>query len=323
MARIARKTLSYLLKTGIVLLTVWFAYRHINNNKNLEQFVSSINKIGKAQVYTAIISVTLLMLFNWLLEAVKWRYLTRLLEKMSLWKAIEGVFCGLTMAIITPNRVGEYGGRILYLPVRKRVHGIFAMAVGAFSQNTVTNVVGAISVICFVYTYLNLSNWLFFGITVLAAILIFLMLLFYFRIRWLVFLLDKIKFLRKYHRFFGIMAKYNFQQLAYIMLLSLARFAVFSSQYYILIHVLLPDLHLIPVMLMVFNMFFIQSAIPSLDLLDIGVRNLIANYLFGFITTQSVAIMACVSCIWLINLIIPAVLGSVFVLKLNFFGNNT
>ena len=263
------------------------------------------------------------MFLNWVLEAVKWKYLTKLLEKMSLWKSIEAVFCGLTMAIITPNRIGEYGGRILYLPPRKRIHGIFAMAVGAFGQNTVTNVVGTLSLLYLIYTYQHLNFWLSFGITVLGAVFILAFLLFYFRIRWLVFLLDKIKFLQKYHRFFSIMAKYSFPQLTLIMLLSLARFVVFSSQYYILIHILLPDLHLIPVMVMVFNLFFIQSAIPSLDLLDIGVRNFIANYLFGFITTQSVAIMACVSCIWLINLIIPAVIGSVFVLKLNFFGNNT
>ncbi|WP_157562673.1 lysylphosphatidylglycerol synthase domain-containing protein [Mucilaginibacter arboris] len=323
MARIARKTISYLLKIGIVLLTIWFVYRHLNHNQNLFEFVNRIHQIGQTQFYTVIIAVTILMFVNWILEAAKWQYLTKLLEKMSLWKAIEAVFCGLTMAIITPNRIGEYGGRILYLPVRKRVHGIFAMAVGSFGQNTVTNVIGTLSLVCFIYKYLNLNSWLSLSLTFLAMVFIFLMLLFYFRIRWLVFLLDKIKFLKKYHRFFSIMAKYSFPQLVVIMLFSLARFAVFSSQYYILIHILLPDLHFIPVMLMVFNLFFIQSAIPSLDLLDIGVRNFIANYLFGFITTQSVAIMACVSCIWLINLIIPALLGSVFVLKLNFFGNNT
>ena len=323
MARIARKTLGYLLKAGILLLTIWFVYRHVNHNKNLEQFVNRIHSVGQNQVYAGLITVTLLMFLNWVLEAVKWKYMTKLLEKMSLWKAIEAVFCGLTMAIITPNRIGEYGGRILYLPPRKRIHGIFAMAVGAFGQNTVTNMVGTLSLLYLIYRYQHLNFWLSFGITILGAVFILVFLLFYFRIRWLVFLLDKIKFLQKYHRFFSIMAKYSFPQLAFIMLISLARFVVFSSQYYILIHILLPDLHLIPVMVMVFNLFFIQSAVPSLDLLDIGVRNFIANYLFGFITTQSVAIMACVSCIWLINLIIPAVIGSVFVLKLNFFGNNT
>ncbi|RYE27729.1 MAG: hypothetical protein EOP42_18870, partial [Sphingobacteriaceae bacterium] len=79
MARIARKTLSYLLKSGIVFLTIWFVYRHLNNNQNLAQFVNRINKISKAEVYLAISLVTVLMLMNWLLEAIKWKYLTKLL----------------------------------------------------------------------------------------------------------------------------------------------------------------------------------------------------------------------------------------------------
>jgi hypothetical protein len=58
---------------------------------------------------------------------------------------------------------------------------------------------------------------------------------------------------------------------------------------------------------------------PSLDLLDIGVRSFTAAHLFSYITNQQLAIIAAVSSIWLVNLIIPAALGSVFVLKLRFF----
>jgi hypothetical protein len=75
-------------------------------------------------------------------------------------------------------------------------------------------------------------------------------------------------------------------------------------------------------MMMVFVLFFVQSALPSLDLVDIAVRNGTAAYLFGFITNQTIAVMAAVSSIWFINLIIPAILGSVFVFKLNFFDRN-
>ena len=72
--------------------------------------------------------------------------------------------------------------------------------------------------------------------------------------------------------------------------------------------------------MMVFILFFIQSAMPSLDLLDVGVRSSVATYFFSYITTQEIAIMAATACIWFINLIIPAILGSGFVLKMNFFG---
>jgi hypothetical protein len=82
---------------------------------------------------------------------------------------------------------------------------------------------------------------------------------------------------------------------------------------------LLPDLPFFEMMMTVIVFIFIQSALPSLDLLDIGVRSFTAAHLFLYITNQQLAIIAAVSSIWLVNLIIPAILGSVFVLKLRFF----
>ncbi|MEB0249692.1 hypothetical protein QN344_06065, partial [Mucilaginibacter sp. 5B2] len=144
-------------------------------------------------------------------------------------------------------------------------------------------------------------------------------LVFYFNIKWLVGLLDKIGFLKKYHRFFEIMGRYNMNELLVVIGYSLARFFVFSFQYYLIIHLLLPTIPFAEMMLTVFVFLFIQSAIPSLDLLDIGVRSFTAMHLFLYITNQQIAIIAAVSCIWLINLIIPAIIGSVFVFKMKFF----
>ena len=81
-----------------------------------------------------------------------------------------------------------------------------------------------------------------------------------------------------------------------------------------------PELPMAEICMMTFILFFIQSAMPSLDLLDVGVRSMTATYFFSYITDQEVAIMAVAAGIWLVNLIIPAILGAGFVLKLNFFG---
>jgi hypothetical protein len=83
---------------------------------------------------------------------------------------------------------------------------------------------------------------------------------------------------------------------------------------------LIPEIPIAQTVMMVCIVLFIQSALPSLDLLDVGVRAMTATYFFKFITTNDVAIIAATASIWLINLIIPAILGSVFVFKLNFFG---
>lgn len=301
-------------------MAFYFIYDRINNNENLRQFSILVHKINPVAVYKTLALIFLLMLANWILEALKWKYLTRSLEQISTWKAIESVFCGLTWAIFTPNRIGEYGGRILFLSPRKRIHGIFAMGIGAFGQNIITNVFGVIGLLWFLYTFLPLNMLFYGGITLFSGIFLIFLITFYFHMRWLVALLNRIPFLKKYERFFGIMARYKLTELVNIILFSLARFAIFSSQYYFIIHLLIPDILLFHILMMVFILFFIQSALPSLDLLDIGVRGATAAYFFSFITTHDIAIIAAVSCIWFVNLIVPAILGSVFVLKLNFFG---
>jgi len=263
--------------------------------------------------------VVLLMVVNWVLESFKWQYLARTLVSISIWEAIEAVFCGLTWAIFTPNRIGEYGGRVMFLPNRKRIHGVFAMAVGSFGQNVITNITGLLAALWFIYYFLNINTWLYLGIAVLAVAFLALLNIFYFNIKWLVGLLDRIRFLEKYRRFFDIMGRYSHRELLTVIGYSLARFFVFSFQYYLVIHLLIPELPFFQMMMTVIVFIFIQSAMPSLDLLDIGVRSFTAAHLFSYITNQQLAIIAAVSSIWLVNLIIPAALGSVFVLKLRFF----
>ncbi|GAA4324239.1 lysylphosphatidylglycerol synthase domain-containing protein [Mucilaginibacter gynuensis] len=320
----AKKILSWLIKAAILVLTFYFIYHQfVKKHDALNDFTNHLKTVGQNQVIITLGFVVLLMLVNWVLESFKWCYLTLELANLTIWQAIEGVFHGLTWAIITPNRLGEYGGRIMFLPPRKRIHGVFAMAVGAFAQNVITNVLGASSGILFLYLYVSVNSLLFAGLCVGAFFLIAGFLVFYFNINWLVRFLNSIRFLKKYHRFFDIMGRYKKADLLNIMFFSLARFFVFSFQYYLVIHLLIPQISLATMMLVIFVFLFIQSAIPSLDVIDIGVRSLTATTLFSYVTQQPVAVIAAVSSIWFINLIIPAILGSVFVLKLKFFDRNS
>ena len=315
-----KKLFSYLLKLGILALAFWFVYHRIlKNSGNLQNFQVLVSHITYNKVLNTIVFVVLLMIVNWVLESLKWWYLAKELSPMSIMLAIESVFCGLTWAVFTPNRIGEYAGRVMFLPNRKRIHGVFMMAVGSFGQNVITNVLGAGASVWFLYSFLNLNSWLMLGISLVAMVFMGLMLTLYFNIKWMVYLLNRVKFLKKYHRFFDIMAKYTTAELLSIMWFCLARFFVFTFQYYLIIHLLLPQIPLLQMTLLMFVFFFIQSAMPSLDVLDIGVRSLTAGTLFSYVTDQSIAIVVAVSLIYIVNLIIPAILGSVFVFKLKFF----
>ncbi|WP_299354921.1 hypothetical protein [Mucilaginibacter sp.] len=323
MTAIARKFFSYFLKAAILVLAFTFIYRwFLRKGDDLKQFENAVTTLNHNHVIIIMSTVVLLMFANWLVECLKWQHLTRKLAPINLWKAIECVFFGLTWAIFTPNRIGEYGGRVMFLPPRKRIHGIFAMAVGSFGQNVITNVLGASATIWFAYTFLDLNTWALLAILLIALVIIGLFLVLYFNIKWLVWLLNKVSFLKKYHRFFDIMGTYKFGELINIMCFCLARFFIFSFQYYLVIHLLIPYIPFHDVILMVFIVFFIQSALPSLDLLDVPVRATAAATLFAYVTHQQIAVIAAFTSIWFINLIIPAILGSAFVFKLKFFDRN-
>lgn len=320
--RQTKNNISIIIKIAVLVLAFGFIFQKLSDNQNINNFRLLTKSITSLNVGVVIITLFLLMFWNWFLEALKWKYLLRNVEKISTWRAVESVFSGLTWAVFTPNRIGEYGGRVFFLSPRKRVIGVISMSVGAIGQMVITNVLGSLALLWFVVSFMNLNVIVNFALTFLVAIFCSFFLVFYFNIQLIDTLLAKVKFIKPFRRFFSILAKYKKADLFRILTYCLSRFTVFTSQYCIVILLLIPEIPIFSMVMILFILFFIQSALPSLDIFDIGVRALTATYFFGFLTDQEVAIMAATACIWLVNLIIPAILGSAFVLKINFFGNS-
>ncbi|PWG80986.1 lysylphosphatidylglycerol synthase domain-containing protein [Pararcticibacter amylolyticus] len=316
----SKKVISILVKAAVLILATVFIVYKLSHNQNLHNFNVLIRNLSAGRVSSVLSLIFMLMLLNWFLESLKWRYLVRKIEYISVWKSVESVFCGLTWAVFTPNRIGEYGGRVFFLAPRKRVLGVIAMGVGAVGQMVITNVLGAVAIVWFVINFVPAERWMLCLLLLLALGFCLFFVLFYFNIKILAGLLGKISFLKRFNRFFMILAAYKKKDLLIVFNYCIARFIVFTSQYYLIINMLIPGLPGFSMIMMIFILFFIQSALPSLDLLDVGVRTMTATYFFSFITHQEVAVMASTAYIWFVNLIVPAILGSVFVFKLNFFG---
>lgn len=319
----AKKALSIFIKAAILLVVAWVLYNKLSDHQELREFNRLIQNLGSKTVFITVGVVVVLMFANWLFEVGKWRYLCRHIEKISFSRATQSVFCGLTWAVFTPNRLGEYGGRVMFLSPRKRVFGVVAMGVGALAQLVLTSVAGSLSIAWFAMHFLNLQPWAAVGIWIVAICYASVFMVLYFNVRWVNTLVSRIGFMRKLHRFFEVLNRYDRRELLTVFGYSLTRFVIFTSQYAILMLVLLPEIPFFPMLWMIFILFFVQSTLPSLDLFDFGIRSVTASYLYSYIIDQDIAIMAIVSCIWFVNLILPAIIGSVFVLKINFFGHST
>ncbi|MFD1164752.1 lysylphosphatidylglycerol synthase domain-containing protein [Sphingobacterium daejeonense] len=322
MTQTQRKYLNLLIKIAIVALAMWFVVTKVNNQKNLIEFEHLIHQIDPLTIRLILFAVVLLMFVNWFLEVIKWRFLSRRVEKLSIWKATKSVFCGLTWAIFTPNRIGEYGGRVMVLKPENRATCAVAMGVGLFAQLVLTSVFGSLSIAWFVTTFIDTPSSVDFGIWIIAVIYALAFVILYFNVSWVDYLVGKVKFLQKIKPFFAVLEDFSVRELAYVLFLSAFRFAIFTSQYIILMLVILPDLPIVSMVLMIFIMFFIQSAVPSLDIFDFSVRSFVASNLYAYITTQEIAVMAIVSCVWFVNLIFPAIIGAFFVFNVNYISDN-
>lgn len=311
-----------MIKIVIVCLTMVFVIKKVNNQQNLREFESLIRGLETSTIWWVIAVVVMMMFANWFLEVVKWRYLSNRIEPLTWWKAIQSVFCGLTWAIFTPNRIGEYGGRVMLLKPDKRASGAVAMGVGLFAQLVLTSVFGALSIAWFVQTFLPTPVSVKLAIWMIAIIYALGFVVLYFNVHWIDKLVGRIRFLAKIKPFFTVLEDFSLQELGRVLLISFARFVIFTSQYIILMLVFLPELPFVSMVLMIFILFFIQSAVPSLDLFDFSVRSFVASNLYAYITTQEIAVMAIVSCVWFVNLILPAIIGSFFVFNVNYLGGN-
>ncbi len=320
-----KKTISFLLKILIACLALVFLYNQFIAKQSIDHF-SDINIIDKIKnnIY-GIIVVFLMMFLNWFIEALKWRFLISKIEKISILRSLRAIFSGITVSAFTPNRIGEYGGRVFCLKEGDRGQAVLITVIGSMSQLITTIVFGTIGVLC-----LPMYNSEILGIIVLEditySIFIFLfvlldiLLIFFFLNTSVVSnLLFKIKFLDTYKKYTTVFSFYNSKELLKVLMYSVLRYVVFSTQFFILLRLF--DVHItyFDAFVLITSMFLIISIIPSIAITELGVRGSIAILLFGLVSSNNIGIILSTFFLWGINLLIPSLIGIFFVFTLNFF----
>ncbi|MBO7227782.1 MAG: flippase-like domain-containing protein [Bacteroidales bacterium] len=95
-----------------------------------------------------ILAIFLLPL-NWFLESIKWKVILSNLEKISTFTAFKSVLSGITVGFFTPNRIGEYPGRVVYISNKNKVPSIALGFVGSLAQTLVILICGLPSAFIF------------------------------------------------------------------------------------------------------------------------------------------------------------------------------
>lgn len=294
------KYINLLIRFIIGAVAVWFIYIKLHNS-----FIEKL-KVFKIENFIIIGFVIILMFANWGLEALKWKFVIRKTEKIDFLKAFRLTLTGITMGLLTPNRIGEIPARALLLRSDSFKEITLKTSVSSFSQVVITFLVGGIGLL-FTYQY-YCSQISFFLLITLVLLGIGIVLLLYFKLNKLAPLFDKFKLLRT-ENLVKALKGFSFSELLKLLLFSLIRYLVFFFQYWLVLKafgvelITIFDVFLIPVC------FLLSSSIPTILISEIGVRGSVALFIYGFISDLGVQIVLASVLLWIINVSIPALLG--------------
>ncbi len=260
--------------------------------------------------------VFVLMFVNWGLEAKKWQLLISPLEKFSWWTSFKSVLAGCSVTMLTPNRIGEYGGRILFVQEHNRIKAISVTILGSISQLLVTILVGTCGLIFFNYlpgvdakpSWLRSDLLVFLSISVTVILLAV-----FFRIQAVVRFMQKFDLLKNLVKHLIVLDYFRGKQLLRILLFSFIRYIVFILQYVLLLNVLEVNVSILLSFWLLTIFYLVLAIAPTIGFIELPIRAAASVELFKLYSDNIVGIQAAALGIWIINLVLPAIIGSILI----------
>jgi hypothetical protein len=310
--------INYFLGPVLFLVLSWSLYTQVKNQPDLTQ---RWQQIRNSWQHPAFWLVLVLMPVNWGIESRKWQVLVQHVQRFSFLSAFKSVLSGCSITMLTPNRVGEYGGRILNLEDRNRIKAISLTIVGSISQLVVTMLMGCAGMVFLRYISHNeVSNLSvlpeFWGdvLIYMSVTITIVLLLFYTRLGWLVRMLEKVPVFNKVVKHIRVLDEFDSKQLIRILSLSFSRYLVFTIQYILLLQVMQVEIDLITCFWLI-SVFYLAMAIaPTIGFIELPVRITASWAILKYYTVNELGVSAAALGIWVINLVLPAIIGSLLIL---------
>jgi len=281
------KALIMLRLSTLILLTVLACIKY----HDIQSFAFPID----LELLLQVLLVGFLTMINLSFEVFKYQVLYGRTD-MNLRLALKSILSGMTVGIWTPNRAGEFIGRLKWAPKKKRVDAIRATVLGSLLQGLVTLVMGVLGIFYFDFSVqldLPISMFILIGMVLLVASII-------------------VFWSRPKPRFQEIRLKTSFNKILLASCFAVLRYFVFSTQFVILLYAFGLEGDLWQVYLGVFVLYVIQTYMPGSMLSELGIREVLAVFLFAPFFEGELGAVLAAFCLWLLNIGIPIASWSIY-----------
>jgi hypothetical protein len=252
-----------------------------------------------------LLATAVLMPVNWMLEAQKWRCLMAPFAPLNKRQALRGIMAGVSFSQLTPNRIGEYGGRLAILPAGQYGAGVAASMVGSLAQWLALFSGGLAGLL---YMARSDTPWRYAALAT-AGILVVLSVAYFAggRLQW-----SMPALLR---RQLSNLTPYPQKILWRALALAFARYAVYVVQYALLIRA--TNLAIPPDMVLsgIAAIYLFQTGIPVPPLAAVLTRGELALWLWESYNVDTLSILTASFALFIINLGVPALLGAAVIVK--------
>lgn len=311
-----RSRIGLLLKVILIGLLSYTIYTHLMGQNDLSTIWQDFKQPSNKRNLWLFILTAILMLVNWNLEAYKWRIMVNKYHAINQLNSLKAIFMGLSIGILTPNRVGEFAGRLLMVPKDKNFLSIKANIYNGLAQNIATYIFG-LGIILFFIDWID-SNMIV-GSHVLIAIIAILVMMMFIVFFNLDNILNKLHWLPKPSIFnsWDDMKIYHFSLSTknQVLLLSVLRFFVYVLQYLLLLQYFGNVQASTTIFALIILLFTIQSLVPLPPMVGVLAKGELSLLIFTQIGVNEITILAATLFIWIINLAIPSLIGIVLIMK--------
>jgi hypothetical protein len=271
-----------------------------SNWENLKQTIAT--QLGSIGIWNWVMLIFLLFLNLWM-EAIKWKLVVAKNNPITIGRSFKSVLVGQAFAFFTPNRIGEYAGRTMFLSSGNKIMGLAQMAWTSYAQLLVTVFIGSVALFINIeyYPWMQ-NNWMLWIKTMSPFVGAIALFLFFYQKPWS----GRLQFLNIIQIDSGIKIK--------LLSLSTARYLVFIGQYYWVAYLLQMNMSLATLFLSLSILFLLLSILPTISISELVVRGQLLIMILTPFYSNQLTIVSLSSIIWGINFLFPAIIGTCLLL---------
>jgi len=312
--------LNLVIKVLIVLVFIWIIFQQIKGKSSYtDQWFEHLSMLGLEELVYLIVTI-LLIPWNIFFESRKWWILVNSFEKHSRRSAFLSILVGMPAAMITPARLGEYVGRLMYIKPENNWKAIWSNLACGISQGLQSILGGLIGLSVFLIYHINLSGTVLWISLSGALILMVSLSLLYYNLEYLPVVAKKFKlkkYLSRMVESMDMVYALDVKLLNKVMGIASLRYLIFITQYFLIlrfwgvqepVHLLYAGISII---------FLIQTVMPFPPFINVLARGEIALLILGLLVDNSLSILSAAFSLWIINMAFPALIGLLFMLNIN------